>query len=100
MRTLAIIYWLRAALGVVAALFSTILTVYSGVSTGQYVLNAILNGLTIALLVYLISYYVFKARFAAKLEKPSKVMTMGIGIYFFTWIAVWTFFFTIIHGTY
>jgi len=57
-----------------------------------------MNGLTIALLVYLVSYYVFKAKFRAKVEKQSKIMTMGIGIYFLTWIVFLILFYSILKG--
>ncbi len=61
-------------------------------------INTLLNGITIALLIYLISYYVLKAKYASKLEKPSKAMSMGIFIYFFTWLVVWVITLSIIIG--
>jgi hypothetical protein len=88
------IYWSRVALAMVAAAISTVVTLMFG----ERGLNTFLNGVTIALLVYLISYYGFKAKFGNQIEKKSKIMTMGIGIYFFTWILTWVLTYTIALG--
>jgi hypothetical protein len=93
---LAKIYWTRVALGAIAGLTST------GAVVGFHALdpsaslaslvgsiNTLLNGITIALLIYLISYYALKAAYSGKVEKQSKIMSMGIFIYFFTWLVVW-----------
>jgi hypothetical protein len=37
----------------------------------------------------LVSYYILKAKYASQVEKQSKIMSMGIFIYFFTWLIVW-----------
>jgi len=93
---LAKIYWIRVGLGAVAGLVSTgaVLAFQAVTPTGSLLslvgsLNTLLNGITIALLIYLISYYVLKAKFSSQVEKQSKIMTMGIFIYFFTWLVVW-----------
>jgi len=59
-------------------------------------INIFLGSLAYALLLYVISYYALKRRFIDKVEKPSKVFTMGIGIYFLTWIVAWILFYTLI----
>ena len=87
MKPTTIIYWTRACLGVVAALISTLLNSVANIS--------LLNGLTIALLVYIATHYVFKALFLAKVEKPSKIFTTGIGAYFLAWIVAWIIFYTL-----
>ncbi len=75
MKPLTIIYWTRVLLGVVASLASTLLTtIITDIN--------LFNGLTIALLVYIITYYVYKAVFAKKVEKPTKIFTTGIFAYF------------------
>ena len=51
--------------------------------------STLLNGIIIALLFYLISFYALKAKYVSQVEKPSKIMSMGIFIYFFTWLVVW-----------
>jgi len=88
------IYWLRVALGAFAGLISASIPLIgqavTGVSAADQMteLNSLLNGITVALLVYLISFYVLKSKYASKVEKPSKIMSMGIFIYFFTWLVV------------
>ncbi len=90
------IYWIRVALGAVAGLICTaavylfksidpLATVTSIIGS----FNTLLNGITIALLVYLISYYALKSKFKSQVEKQSKIMSMGIFIYFFTWLITW-----------
>jgi hypothetical protein len=94
LKPLVMIYWIRVGLAIVAAAFSTVITLMFG----ERGISTFLNGLTVALLVYLITYYLFKAKFVNKVEKQSKIMTMGIGIYFFTWILSWVLMYTIILG--
>jgi len=57
------------------------------------------TGLMFAILIYLLSYYAFKSAYFTKVEKPTKLMTTGIGIYFISWIVFWTFFWTIFYAT-
>lgn len=94
MRPLVTIYWTRLALGIVAAIPSALLTIIRD----ELSFTTFMNGLTIALLVYIISYYILKAKFMAKVEKQSKIMTMGIGIYFFTWLVFWILIYSIMKG--
>ena len=61
--------------------------------------TSLLNGVSIALVTYLISYYIIKSKFSLKVEKPQKLVTMGIGIYFISWIAFWTLLYTIVAAT-
>lgn len=105
MQVLAKIYWIRVALGAVAGLASTgALLAFQAASPATSLLeligsfNTLLNGITIALLVYLITYYALKAKYSSKVEKQSKIMTMGIFIYFFTWLIVWVLTLTLIVG--
>ena len=94
MRPLVLIYWLRLVLGVVAASISTVVTLlYDELSYTTFI-----NGLTIALVVYLVSYYLLKAKFMPHVEKKSKIMTQGIGVYFFTWLVFWVLFYSIMKG--
>jgi len=99
------IYWIRVALGAVAGLVSAgaVFLFQSATSTTSVVtliqsINTLLNGITIALAIYLISYYVLKARYAKQVEKQSKIMSMGIFIYFFTWLIVWVLTLSIVIG--
>jgi len=88
MKPTTIIYWTRACLGVVAALLSALLSIV--------VHRSFLDGLTIALLVYIVTHYVFKSLFLAKVEKPSKIFTTGIGAYFLTWVVALIIFYTLL----
>jgi len=90
MKPLTIVYWTRFSLGVVAALICAFL------STPQSGFN-IFNGATIALLIYIITYYIYKARFLTKVEKPSKLLSTGVGAYFLSWLVMWVLFYTIFY---
>ena len=81
MKPLVLLYWIRFGLGVVAGLVSAIVATMSDPA----MFTTFMNGITIALLVYLMSYYILKAKFAATIEKQSKIMTMGIFMYFLAW---------------
>jgi hypothetical protein len=93
---IAKIYWIRVGLGAIAGLICTgaiflFQTLTPGTSFIEMIssFNTLLNGITIALLIYLISYYVLKSKYSSQVEKQSKIMSMGIFIYFFTWLIVW-----------
>jgi zinc transporter ZupT len=95
MRPLVIIYWARLGLAVLAGAISTWITL----AFGERGISTFLNGLTIALLVYLVTYYlVFKPVFKEKVEKQSKLMSQGIGIYFFAWLVSWILIYTLVLG--
>ena len=104
MNPLTKIYWIRVALGAIAGLVSTAVSVVSQSVTGTTILqqvgntNTLLNGITIALLVYLLSFYLLKAKYASQVEKKSKIMSMGIFIYFFSWLVIWILTLTLIIG--
>jgi hypothetical protein len=95
-RPLATIYWTRLALAIVSGAISTEVTILRPPQPGD--VTTFLNGLTIALVVYLITYYFIKAKFKDKVEKQSKLMTQGIGIYFFAWLVSWILIYTIVLG--
>lgn len=58
--------------------------------------QSFLNSASIAILVYIISYYVLKSRFGTKVSKPQKILTAGIGIYILAWLVVWTLLYTLV----
>ena len=92
MNSLTIIYWTRVLLGIVAAVICTLFNeLVGGIS--------ILNGISIALLVYIITYYVYKSQFLTKVEKQSKLFSTGVGAYFFTWIVMFALLFTLVSPT-
>ncbi|NLE05986.1 MAG: hypothetical protein GX638_14470 [Crenarchaeota archaeon] len=104
MKILAKIYWFRVALGAIAGVISTLIPLVMQSATGKTLIeqmretNTLLNGITIALLVYLVSYWIMKSKLVSKVEKPTKIMTMGIFIYFFAWLVVWVLLTTLIIG--
>ncbi len=92
MKTLVLIYWTRLALAVVSALIGALVAT----SLNDLSLSTFVDGLTIALLLYLVSYYVLKAKFLNKVEKPSKIMTTGIFMYFIGWAVFFVMFYSIL----
>ena len=87
LKTLNVIYVCRVGFGILAALVAALLVDLKGGSP-------LINGITIGLAIYLISYYLFKWLFMNKVEKPTKILTMGIGAYFLTFIMFWVLFIT------
>jgi hypothetical protein len=93
-KPLVLIYWTRVALSVVAAAISAIIaTMQNAVDLYTFV-----NGVTIALLIYLLSYYALKAKFMNRVEKQTKIMTMGIFMYFIAWAVFFILFYSILVG--
>lgn len=100
MKTLEIIYWLKFALGITAAFVCTGYGLATGtIVTEDFTYTTLLNGLSIALVIYLISYYVIKSKFSLETVKPQKIVTTGIGIYFISWIVFWVLLYTIVAAT-
>ena len=91
MEPLKILYWSRVGLGVLAALICTLLRIVGGVG----VIDDFISGLSFGILFYILTYYLLKRQFAVQIEKPSKVLTMGIGVYFMSWIVSWGLFYTL-----
>ena len=94
MNPLVVIYWIRVALSIVAAAASAVVATLFDV----FSLNTFLNGVTIALAVYLISYYPLKAKYINKVEKPSKIVTMGVFMYFIAWAVFFILFYSVMEG--
>ncbi|MEM3596938.1 MAG: hypothetical protein QXJ53_02245 [Candidatus Bathyarchaeia archaeon] len=101
MKPLTVVYWLRVVFGILAAL----LCVGYGIVTESITTDfsnpdwsTFLYSISIALLVYMLSYYVMKALFLSKVEKPQKLFTTGIGVYFLSWIVFWILLYTLIAG--
>lgn len=86
------LYCIRIVLGIVAAALSAVVAFLLGNAAE---ISSFVNSLTVALLVYLLSYYILRATYKNKIEKQSKIMTTAIGMYFFTWIT----FFILIYTT-
>jgi len=90
MKAATIVYWSRAGLGVAAGLVSAL------ISSPSFDTLAFFNGISLALFIYIVTYYVFKSRLLIHFEKPSKIFTTGIGAYFLTWIVTWVIFYTLL----
>ncbi len=95
MRPLVKLYWTRVVLGIIAGVITAAVaaTVFDPTT-----LTTLINSITIALLVYFVSYYILKPMFKGKIEKESKILSTGIGIYFFAWLAFFVLFYTIIQS--
>jgi len=89
MDALKIIYWTRAALGLLIGILCG-LYIFFSVSTELLSFYTLLTGLSFAILFYVATYYVLKFKFLGRVEKPSAIIKQGIGIYFFAWILSWT----------
>ena len=87
LKTLNVIYVIRIGLGILAALITTLVI---DLRLG----DPLISGISIGILFYIITYYILKWRFLNKVEKPSKIFTMGIGVYFLTFVFCWTLFIT------
>jgi hypothetical protein len=86
------LYWARVATGIVAAVITAILALFQPMME----ITTLINSITVALLVYFITYYIFRAVYKTKIEKQSKILSTGIGMYFFSWLAFFVLFYTII----
>jgi hypothetical protein len=98
MKPLTLIYWTRAILGLVIGILCGIY-VYSMATVELTNFYTLLTGLSFAILFYIATYYIVKLKYFARVEKPSKLMTQGIGIYFFAWLVSWTLLTTLMMPT-
>lgn len=93
MTPLTQLYWIRVALGVVAGLLSAIVGFYVGAPND---ITTLVDCITIALVIYLASYYVLRPMFKNKIEKQSKILSTAIFMYFLVWLPFFILFYTII----
>jgi ABC-type uncharacterized transport system permease subunit len=91
------LYWIRVALGIIAGAITAVAAFFLGNETN---ISSLLNSVSIAIIVYFISYYVLRPMFKSKIEKQSKILSTGIGMYFFTWIAFFVLFYTTIKAAF
>jgi uncharacterized membrane protein YidH (DUF202 family) len=87
------LYWIRTALGIIAGALSAIVAILMGNMTN---IDTLVDSFTIALIVYLASYYVLKAVYKNKIEKQSKILSTAIAMYFFAWLPFFILFYTMI----
>jgi ABC-type uncharacterized transport system permease subunit len=87
------LYCIRIVLGIIAAALSAVVAFLLGNAAG---ISTFVNSLTVALVVYLLTYYILKAVYINKIEKQSKILSTAVGMYFFTWITFFILFYTTI----
>ncbi len=87
------LYWIRVVLGLVAGVITAAIAAFFGTMTD---ITTLVNSVTVALLIYFITYYVLKAMFKNKFDKQSKLLTTGIGMYFFSWVFMFVLSYTAI----
>ena len=87
------LYCIRIVLGLIAAALSAVVAFLLGNAAG---ISTFVNSLTVALVVYLLTYYILKAVYINKIEKQSKILSTAVGMYFFTWITFFILFYTTI----
>lgn len=97
MKPLETVYWLRFGFGILAALVSLGLGLATNtISKSPPDSQTFFYSASLAIIVYILSYYFIRSRFALKVQKPQKLVTAGIGIYFLAWIVFWALFYTIL----
>jgi hypothetical protein len=80
-------------LGIVAGAITAVLAAFFGTMDNS---TTLVNGITVALLLYFVTYYSIRGFYKNKIEKQSKILSTAIGMYFFTWIAFFVLFYTVI----
>jgi hypothetical protein len=101
MKPLETVYWLRFGFGILAALVSLGLALATNTISNTQPFGGsttFFNSASLAIIVYVISYYFIKSRFVVKVQKPQKLVTAGIGIYFLSWIVFWALLYTLFAG--
>lgn len=94
MKPIVQLYWLRTLMGIVAAALSAVLSYF--LQSAVEPTSVLLYSISLALLIYLLTFRIFKAVYQNKVEKPSKIATTAIGMYFFSWLAFYVLFYTTI----
>lgn len=87
MKILNVIYICRVAIAVLAALVAALVV---NLKVG----DPLINGISISLAIYILTYYVLKYFFMNKVTNQTKIFTMGIGGYFLTFLLCWVLFIT------
>jgi hypothetical protein len=87
------LYWFRVLLGAIAGLVSGLGATYLYPASDY---TPLLNSITVALALYVITYYLVKGKLKNKIEQQSKILSTAIGMYFFTWITCFVLFYTAI----
>jgi ABC-type uncharacterized transport system permease subunit len=87
------LYWLRVVLGIVAGAITAVVAALFGSLSD---ITTLVNSITVALLIYFVTYYILKPFYKNKIEKQSKILSTAIGMYFFAWISFFVLFYTVL----
>lgn len=82
------LFWVRVVLGFIAGLISGIMTFFNYMA---YI------GLLLALMMYIVSYFIAKYMIKLDLPKDSsyKIFTTGLGSFIILWLFTWIIYYTI-----
>ncbi len=87
------LYWIRVGLGITAGAISAVVAYLIGDMTS---ITTLVNAFTVALIIYLASYYALKTVYKNKIEKQSKILSTAVAMYFFAWLPFFVLFYTMI----
>ncbi len=85
------LYWLRVGLGLVAGVITGGLATFGNLSDS----TTLVNSITVALLIYFVTYYILRGFYKNKIEKQSKILSTAIGMYFVSWLTFFVLFYTV-----
>ncbi len=87
MKPLSVIYWSRVCFAILAAVICVILN-----------FQDLITNISMSVIIFFLSYYLYRWLFAGKIKKTSKYFTTGIGAYFITWFAVYVLLYNLIYS--
>jgi len=87
------LYWIRTALGIIAGAVSGAFALYLNLPLND--LSSLIDSFTIALLIYLVTYYPLRAIYSKRVDKPSKILSTAVIMYFLAWLPFFVLFFTL-----
>ena len=90
------LYWIRVVLGIVAGAITAFIAAFFGGTAGMADTTTLINSITVALLIYFVTYYVIRGYYKNRIEKQSKILSTAIGMYFFAWLSFFVLFYTAI----
>ena len=89
------LYWIRVILGIVAGAITAALTTLTPFLGKMSDVSTLVNSITIALLIYFVTYYILRGYYKEKIEKQSKILSTAVGMYFFSWLSFFVLFYTV-----